>query len=89
MRTEIEIDDNLIKEEIQKQVASSIRAIASSWGLYELCKLRVNEVWNDSIDDMIKAELANTPEIRARIADAIEKKIKLHITSLMKSGIYG
>ena len=88
MRTEIEIDDNLIKEEIQKQVASSIWAIASSLGSYELCKLRVNEVWNDSIDDMIKAELANIPEIKARIADAIEEKIKLHIMSLMKSGIY-
>ena len=85
MKVEVELDENLIKEELQKQVASSIRAICSSWATYENCKLKVNEVWDESITSIIKEELANSAELRVKIVSAIERKIQNQLINLMKT----
>lgn len=86
MKIEIEIEDveAEISAAVQRKVKSAINEyVAQSWRDDEI-RLKIKQFWNETVDVIIKEELAKSEVIRDKVIKAIEFKLKSQITTLMK-----
>lgn len=86
MKIEIEVSEELIREEIQRQAAKMISEKLCSWALKDNLTKVVNKLWDENMEKVVREELANTDALRAKVAATLERKIQGQLTALMKKG---
>ena len=86
MRIEIEVSEDVLHEELQRQAAKILLDKLSHWQLnHELAKV-VNKLWGENLEAIVKKELANTDALREKVVATIERKIQGQLTALMRKG---
>ncbi len=86
MKIEIEVSEELIREEIQSQATRMISEKLCSWALKDNLTKVVNKLWDETVNQVVREELANTDALRAKVAATLERKIQGQLTALMKKG---
>ena len=84
MKFEIEIPEDELVAAIEKKVRQYVAAEAASWQVGEYIRDRVRERWKATADLVIAEVLDNGPELRAKIADEIEKKLRAQLAVAMR-----
>lgn len=86
MKIEIEVSEELIREEIQRQAAKAIADKLCGWALKENLSKVLNKLWDENVEAVVREELANTDALRAKVTATLERKIQGQLTALMKKG---
>lgn len=84
MKVEIEIPEEELVAAIEKKVRQYVAAEAASWQVGEYIRDRIREKWKAAADLVIAEVLDNGPELRAKIADEIEKKLRAQLTAALR-----
>ena len=84
MKVEIEIPEDELVAAIEKKVRQYVAAEAASWQVGEYIRDRIREKWKATADLVIAEALANGPELRAKIAEEIEKKLRAQLTAALR-----
>ena len=86
MKIEIEVSEDMIREEVQRQAVKLLLDKLTNWQLnHELNKV-VNKLWDEKFDQVVREELTNTDALRAKVLATIERKILGQLTTLIKKG---
>ena len=86
MKIEIEVSEDMIREEVQRLAVKLLLDKLTNWQLnHELNKV-VNKLWDEKVDQVVREELANTDALRAKVLATLERKIQGQLTALMKKG---
>ena len=84
MKIEIEVSEDVLREELQRQAARMMLDKLGHWQLkHELNKV-VNKLWDENVEKVVREELANTDALREKVVATIERKIQGQLTALMK-----
>lgn len=89
MLFEIEITEEEIKNEIDRNIKdvmikkSVLEYINSYWVEQEI-KNVIKKCWKESIEDIVRKEVENAPEMRERIKRQLENKIRRQLEFLIK-----
>ena len=87
MKIEIEVSEDVLREELQRQAVKLLLDKLGNWQLKdELAKI-VSKHWGEKVEIIVKEELANTDALRAKVVATIERKIQGQLTTLMKKGV--
>ena len=86
MKIEIEVSEELIREEIQRQAAKAIAYRLGHWDLKNTLDRVLNKLWDENVEAVVREELANTDALREKVVATIERKIQGQLTALMKKG---
>lgn len=84
MKFEIEIPEDDLVAAIEKKVRQYVAAEAASWQVGEYIRDRIRERWKATADSVITEVLDNGPELRAKIAEEIEKKLRAQLTAALR-----
>ena len=84
MKVEIEIPEEELVAAIEKKVRQYVAAEAASWQVGEYIRDRIREKWKATADLVIAEVLDNGPELRAKIAEEIEKKLRAQLAVAMR-----
>jgi len=84
MKFEIEIPEEELVAAIEKKVRQYVAAEAASWQVGEYIRDRIREKWKAAADLVIAEVLDNGPELRAKIAEEIEKKLRAQLTAALR-----
>jgi hypothetical protein len=84
MKVEIEIPEDDLVAAIEKKVRQYVAAEAASWQVGEYIRDRIREKWKAAADLVIAEVLDNGPELRAKIAEEIEKKLRAQLTAALR-----
>ena len=84
MKIEIEVDEYMIREEVQRQAAKAIADRLCGWALKENLSKVLNKLWDENVDQVVREELADSDKLRAKVEAALERKIQGQLTALMK-----
>lgn len=87
MKFEIEIPEDELVAAIEKKVRQYVAAEAASWQVGEYIRDRIRERWKATADLVIAEVLDNGPELRAKIADEIEKKLRSQLAVAMRQAV--
>ena len=87
MKIEIEVPEDLLREEIQLQAAKMISQKLGNWQLKDELAKVVNKLLGETVEKVVREELANTDALREKVVATIERKIQGQLTALMKKGI--
>ena len=86
MKIEIEVSEDMIREEVQRQAVKLLLDKLTNWQLnHELNKV-VNKLWDEKFDQVVREELTNTDALRAKVLATLERKIQGQLTTLIKKG---
>lgn len=86
MKIEIEVSEDMIREEVQRLAVKLLLDKLTNWQLnHELNKV-VNKLWDEKVDQVVREELANTDALRAKVLATLERKIQGQLTTLIKKG---
>jgi len=86
MKIEIEVSEDVLREELQRQAARMMLDKLGHWQLkHELNKV-VNKLWDENVEKVVREELANTDALREKVVATLERKIQGQLTALMKKG---
>lgn len=86
MKIEIEVSEDMIREEVQRQAVKLLLDKLTNWQLnHELNKV-VNKLWDEKVDQVVREELTNTDALRAKVLATLERKIQGQLTTLIKKG---
>ena len=86
MKIEIEVPEDLLREEIQLQAAKMISQKLGNWQLKDELAKVVNKLWDENMEKVVREELANTDALREKVVATLERKIQGQLTALMKKG---
>ncbi len=86
MKTEIEVSEDVLREELQRQAAKMLIDKLGHWQLKDELTKVVNKLWGENVEKVVREELANTDALREKVVAAIERKIQGQLTTLMKKG---
>ena len=84
MKIEIEVPEDLLREEIQLQAAKMISQKLGNWQLKDELAKVVNKLLGETVEKVVREELANTDALREKVVATIERKIQGQLTALMK-----
>ena len=87
MKIEIEVSEELVREEIQRQAAKVLLDKLGHWQLKDELTKVVNKLWGENVNQVVREELANTDALLAKVAATLERKIQGQLTTLMKKGV--
>ena len=86
MKIEIEVSEDMIREEVQRLAVKLLLDKLTNWQLnHELNKV-VNKLWDEKVDQVVREELTNTDALRAKVLATLERKIQGQLTTLIKKG---
>ena len=83
MKVEIEISEEAVNKALQEKIATAIRLATQTYPLDRRVCVAVNEAIEDRLDNLIKAQIADTPAIEAAVRKAIEKKLRSRLHKLL------
>lgn len=86
MKIEIEVSEELVREEIQRQAVKLLLDKLGNWQLKDELTKVVNKLWGENVEKVVREELSNTDALRAKVASTLERKIQGQLTALMKKG---
>ena len=86
MKIEIEVNEDLVREEVQRQAAKAIAYRLGHWDLKNTLNRVLNKLWDENVEAVVREELANSDKLRAKVAATLERKIQGQLTALMKKG---
>lgn len=86
MKIEIEVSEDLVREEVQRQAAKAIADKLGHWDLKNTLDRVVKKLWGENVEKVVREELSNTDALRAKVASTLERKIQGQLTALMKKG---
>jgi siroheme synthase (precorrin-2 oxidase/ferrochelatase) len=86
MKIELEISEEAVNEALKEQVAIAIRGATHSYQLDDRVKRAVSEAIQDRLDDLIRAQIADTPAIEEAVRRAIERSLKSRLNKLLYEG---
>ena len=84
MKLEIEITEAEIKSAIERKTRVAIADETNSWGNESAIKGKVRLYWQETMEQVVKDELAKSDQLRVKVQAAIEAKLKGQITALMR-----
>ena len=84
MKLEIEITEAEIKSAIERKIRVAIADETNSWSNEGAIKGKVRLYWQETMEQMVKDELAKSDQLRVKVQAAIEAKLKGQITALMR-----
>ena len=87
MKIEIEVSEDVLREELQRQAARMLLDKMAHWQLKDELTKVVNKLWDENVNQVVREELANTDALRAKVAATLERKIQGQLTTLMKKGV--
>jgi len=86
MKIEIEVSEELVREEIQRQAAKMVLDKLGHWQLKDELNKVVNKLWGENVEKVVREELANTDALRKKVVATSERKIQGQLSALMKKG---
>ena len=86
MKIEIEVSEDVLREELQRQAAKLLLDKLGNWQLKDELAKVVNKLWGETVEKVVREELANTDALREKVVATIERKIQGQLTTLMKKG---
>ena len=87
MKIEIEVSEDLLREELQRQAVKLLLDKLGNWQLKDELAKVVNKLWGETVEKVVREELANTDALRKKVVATIERKIQGQLTTLMKKGV--
>lgn len=85
MKLEIEITEEEIRSAIERKVRLAIADTGNSYRADDLIKESVKRHWSNVVDALVLETLSNMPTLRARVVDAIERKLKAQLEKAMRA----
>ncbi len=86
MKIEIEVSEDVLREELQRQAVKMLLDKLAHWQLKDELTKVVNKLWGENVEKVVREELANTDALREKVVATIERKIQGQLTALMKKG---
>jgi siroheme synthase (precorrin-2 oxidase/ferrochelatase) len=86
MKVEIEISEEAVNAALKEQVALAIRGATHSYQLDDRVRRAVSEAIQGRLDDLIRAQIADAPNIRETVRKQIEKSLKSRLNKLLFEG---
>ncbi len=86
MKIEIEISEEAVNEALKEQIDAAIRVSTGAYQLTDRVRRVVSEAIQDRLDDLIRAQIADTPAIEGAVRKQIEKSLKSRLNKLMFEG---
>lgn len=86
MKIEIEVSEDVLREELQRQAARMMLDKLGHWQLKDELNKVVNKLWDENVEKVVREELANTDALREKVVATLERKIQGQLTALMKKG---
>ena len=84
MKIEIEVSEDVLREELQRQAVKLLLDKLGNWQLKDELAKVVNKLWGETVEKVVREELANTDALREKVVATIERKIQGQLTALMK-----
>ncbi len=86
MKIEIEVSEDVLREELQRQAKKLLLDKLGNWQLKDELAKVVNKLWGENVEKVVREELANTDALREKVVATIERKIQGQLSALMKKG---
>ena len=86
MKIEIEVSEDVLREELQRQAAKLLLDKLGNWQLKDELAKVVNKLWDDNMEKVVREELANTDALREKVVATLGRKVQGQLTALMRKG---
>lgn len=86
MKIEIEISEEAVNAALKEQIDAAIRVATGAYQLTERVRRTVDATIGNCIDDLIREQIADTPNIRETVRKQIEKSLKSKLNKLLYEG---
>jgi hypothetical protein len=86
MKVEIEISEEAVNEALKGQIDAAIRIATQAYQLTDRVRRAVDAAVGDRYDDLIRAQIADTPAIEEAVRKAIERSLKSRLNKLLYEG---
>jgi hypothetical protein len=86
MKIEIEISEEAINEALKEQIDAAIRVSTGAYQITDRVRRAVSEAIQDRLDDLIRAQIADTPVIEEIVRKQIERSLKSRLNKLLYEG---
>lgn len=86
MKVEIEISEEAVNEALKEQIDAAIRIATGAYQLTDRVRRAVSEAIQYRLDDLIRAQIADTPAIEETVRKQIEKSLKSRLNKLLSEG---
>ena len=86
MKIEIEISEEAINVALREQVDKAIRSATQAYQLEYRVREAVSTAIDLRIDNLIRAQIADTPAIEETVRKQIERSLKSRLNKLMFEG---
>ena len=86
MKIEIEISEEAVNAALKEQIDAAIRISTGAYQLADRVRRAVSEAIQDRLDDLIRAQIADTPAIEEAVRKQIEKSLKSRLNKLLFEG---
>jgi acyl-CoA hydrolase len=85
VKVQIDIDEEVVAQALQKKVAEVIAQRVAAWGTESEIKARIDRIWGATLDRLCADQLALSDKLKERIAAEIERKLRRKIATLMNA----
>jgi hypothetical protein len=86
MKIEIEISEEAVNAALKDQIDAAIRIATQAYQLTDRVRRAVDAAIGDRYDDLIRAQIADTPAIEETVRKQIEKSLKSRLNKLLYEG---
>lgn len=86
MKIEIEISEEAVNAALKEQIDAAIRIATQAYQLTDRVRRTVDTAIGNRLDDLIRAQIADTPNIRETVRKQIERSLKSRLNKLMFEG---
>ena len=84
MKIEIEVTEAELKDALARHIRTAVADRVNHWGAQEEVQKKVKQAWDETVDALIKEQMANSEALKQKVQDAIEAKLKGQINALMR-----
>ena len=85
MKLEIEITEDEIRSAIERKVRTSIADQTNTFATDHYIRDQVKANWKATVDGLIAEALYNSPALREKIADEMEKRLRAQLAAALKN----
>jgi hypothetical protein len=86
MKVEIEISEEAVNAALKDQIDAAIRIATGAYQLTERVRRTVDAAIGNRLDDLIRAQIADTPAIEETVRKQIERSLKSKLNKLLYEG---
>jgi hypothetical protein len=83
MKIEIEISEEAVNEALKEQIDAAIRFATQAYQLTDRVRRTVDAEIGTRLDDLIRAQIADTPAIEETVRKQIERSLKSRLNKLL------